>query len=419
MPEEKTAQMVVIGGGISGMTTAIEAAEAGITSVIIEKSPYLGGRVAQLNKYFPKLCPPYCGMEINFRRIKQNSKISYYTMSEVESVSGSEGNFTVKVKINPRLVNSKCTACNKCVEVCPVERTNLFNFGLDKTKAVYLPHDMAFPMRYVIDDTLCTKASCAKCAAVCKYDAIDFDMKPETVEIKTQSVVYATGWNPYDAKKMDNLGFGKVKNAVTNMMMERMASPNGPTKGKIVRPSDKKEPKTVAFVQCAGSRDINHLAHCSAICCMASLKQATYLREQYPDSNVFIYYIDLRTPGKYEDFLKKIQADENVHMIKGKVAKIEEDPESGDPILTLEDIEGSAKITKKVDMVVLATGMEPAIKSAGNHGLKLDDNGFIDADLQKAGIYSSGVAKRPNDVTNSVQDSTASALRGIQSTVRR
>ncbi|MCG6553924.1 MAG: heterodisulfide reductase subunit A, partial [Candidatus Magnetominusculus sp. LBB02] len=361
-------------------------------------------------------------LEINFKRIKQNPKISVYTMAEIESVSGSEGNFNVKIRINPRYVNAKCTACGECVKVCPIERSNSFNFGIDKTKAIYLPHELSYPMKFAIDASpgVCPGKSCSKCVPACKYNAIDLDMKAEIVEIKASSVVYATGWNPYDATKMDNLGFGKVKNVITNMMMERLAAPNGPTKGNILRPSDNKQAKTVAFVQCAGSRDENHLAHCSSICCMASLKQATYVRESDPDTKAFIYYIDLRAPGRYEDFLKKIQADANVIMIKGKVAKIEEDAETLDPILTVEDIVGGKKVTQRVDMVVLATGMEPSLKSAKDSAsVQLDENGFVDADALVAGMYASGVAKRPNDVTTSLQDATSAALKGIQSAVRR
>ncbi|KJU85351.1 methyl-viologen-reducing hydrogenase subunit delta [Candidatus Magnetobacterium bavaricum] len=410
--------ILVIGGGISGLTTAIEAAEAGYNTIIVEKNPYLGGRVAQLNRYFPKLCPPYCGLEINFKRIKQNPNIKFYTMAEVDSVSGTEGNFSVQLKINPRFVNAKCTACNKCVEVCPVERPNSFNFGMDKTKAIYRPHEMSFPMKYVIDSAVCPGTQCSKCVEACKYNAIDLNMKPETVQLNVAGIVYATGWNPYDATKMDNLGYGKVKNVITNMMMERLAAPNGPTKGQIIRPSDSKAVKSVAFVQCAGSRDENHMAHCSSICCMATLKQATYLRDTNPEIKAVMYYIDLRAPGKYEDFLQKIQADNVIEMIKGKVAKIEEDSETADPILTVEDVLGGKKITQQVDMVVLATGMEPAIKGKGT-GAKLDDNGFVIGDGQEAGVYGAGVAKNPNDVMTSLQDATAMALKGIQSTARR
>ena len=411
--------ILVIGGGISGLTTAVEAAEAGYNATIVERNPYLGGRVAQLFKYFPKLCPPYCGLEINFKRIKQNPRVSYYTISEVENISGSEGDFTVNVKVNSRYVNEKCTGCDACVEACPVERSNDFNFGMDNTKAIYLPHDLAFPMRYVIDDKVCKGKECGKCVEACKYGAIDLDMTSKTVELNVGSIVTATGWNPYDATKMDNLGYGEIKNVVTNMMMERLSAPNGPTKGEIKRPSDGKDVHSIAFVQCAGSRDENHLPYCSAICCMASLKQAIYIREKNPESDVYIFYIDLRAPGKYEDFLNKIEADEKVKLIKGKVAKVEEDGDGG-VIVTAEDVVGGGKVNQKVDMVVLAAGMESALKDSNLLStIKTEDSGFAVSEGQTDGVYPAGVASRPNDVTTSVQGATGAALKGIQSLVRR
>jgi len=412
-------EILVIGGGISGITTAVEAAEAGFRATIVEKNPYLGGRVAQLFKYFPKLCPPYCGLEINFRRIKQNPKVSFYTMAEVESISGSEGDFKVTVKVRPRYVNEKCTGCRKCVEACPVERPNDFNFGLDNTKAIYLPHDLAFPAMYVIDDKVCKGRECGKCVDACKYGAIDLDMQSRTVELNVASIVTATGWNPYDATRMDNLGFGRIKNVITNMMMERLAAPNGPTKGEIKRPSDGKAVESIAFVQCAGSRDENHLPYCSAICCMASLKQATYIREKNPESKAYIFYIDLRAPGKYEDFLKRVDADENVQLIKGKVAKIEEDSD-GSPVVVAEDVVNGGKIRQKVDMVVLATGMESALKNSSLLStVKTEESGFAISDGQTGGVIPAGVASRPNDVTTSVQGATGAALKSIQCLVRR
>ncbi|AOS83882.1 heterodisulfide reductase subunit A [Chlorobaculum limnaeum] len=407
--------ILIVGGGISGITTAVEAAEVGYNTVLVEKNPYLGGRVSQLNKYFPKLCPPYCGLEMNFRRIKPNPKITVYTMTEVESVSGQEGNYSVRLKVSPRYVNEKCTVCNACAEACPAERPNEFNFGMDKTKAAYLPHVLSYPMRYVIDRNACKDKSCDKCVKACKYNAIDLDMKPQTIEMKVGSIVYATGWNPYDATRMENLGYGRVKNVITNMMMERLAAPNGPTGGKLLRPSDKKEVKKVVFVQCAGSRDENHLNYCSSICCMASLKQATYIRERVPDAKVVVAYIDLRAPGKYEEFLNKVQSDANVKLVKGKVAKIEEDPSTGGVILEFEDVEGGGKVHERADMAVLATGMEPSVKT--HSMLSIEENGFINGG-SAPGIYSTGVAKRPSDVTTSIQDATGMALKSIQSLVR-
>ena len=278
MTPEVQGNILVIGGGIAGVTAALEAAEAGYDVTIVEKNPYLGGRVAQLYKYFPKLCPPYCGLEINFRRIKDNPRIRFHTMAEVESIAGGPGNFDVKVVRHPRYVNDRCTACNACVAVCPAERRNAFNFGLGKTKAIYLPHEMAFPMKYAIDEAACRLTECAKCVEVCEYGAIDLSMTSTTFTLKAGAIVVATGWKPYDATRIDNLGFGRYPDVITNVMMERLAAPNGPTRGRIVRPSNGAEVQSAVFVQCAGSRDQNHLGYCSGICCLASLKEATYLR---------------------------------------------------------------------------------------------------------------------------------------------
>ncbi|MDI6729806.1 MAG: CoB--CoM heterodisulfide reductase iron-sulfur subunit A family protein [Thermodesulfovibrionales bacterium] len=417
---EKTRGILIVGGGMSGITTAVEAAEVGYEATLIEKNPYLGGRVTQLNRYFPKLCPPNCGLEINFRRIKSNPRVKFYTLAEVEKISGTEGDYDVTIKLAPRFVNERCTACNACVEACPVERPNEFNFGMDKTKAIYLPHDFAFPLRYVIDEKYCKKKECNKCVEACTYNAIDLNMETQSLSLKVGSVVWATGWNPYDATKIDNLGFGKYQNVITNMMMERLASPNGPTKGKILRPSDGKEVSKVAFVQCAGSRDENHLPYCSYVCCLASIKQASYIREQYPDAQVIIFYIDIRTPGRYEKVYLNAQKDEKITFIKGKVAKIEEDPGTKDLTVAAEDALALKKIHEKVDMVVLATGMAPStLESKIPSNIGYDENKFILSDSGVGGMYGIGCARKPLDVYSSVQDATAAALWAIQSLVRR
>lgn len=416
MADRTTGEVLIIGGGISGISAAVEIAEFGHQVTIVEREATLGGRVSASNKYFPKLCPPYCGLEIYYKRIRSNSNIKLMTLAEVEKIDGSVGDFTVSIKVAPRYVNGKCTGCNDCVEACPVERPNDFNYGLNNTNAIYLPHELAFPLRYVIDDRVCPGEECAKCVAACKYDAIELSMKPTELQLHADAVIVATGWKPYDAKKIDNLHFGQYKNVITNTMMERLASPNGPTNGALLRPSDGKKVENVAFVQCAGSRDENHLPFCSSVCCLASLKQTTYIKEYNPEANVYIFYIDLRAPGRNEDFLQAREKEENINLIKGKVAEIQEDPTSGDLIIVAEDIYSQSKYRQTVDMVVLATGMNPTMSdekipfnaSQDKYGFFLDDQ------TSDNGIFFVGCARTPSDVSSCIKDASSVALKALQ-----
>jgi len=413
--------ILVVGGGISGLTAALEAAEVGYEVFLVEKNPYLGGRVAQLNQYFPKLCPPTCGLEINFRRIKENPRIKVLTLSEVESVEGGPGNYTASVKIRPRYVNENCTACNACNEVCQTEIESRFDFGMRTIKGAYLPFELAFPPRFVIDPAVKADTEDAKrVKESCKYDAVDFDMEEKNIQLQVGAIVWATGWEPYDADKLENLAYGKYPNIITNMQMERLASPNGPTKGTVVRPSDDKAPESVAFVQCAGSRDENHLPYCSYICCMASLKQATYVREQYPEAMIYVFYIDMRTPGlRYERFYQKIKEDEKIVFIKGKVAEVN-DAGNGNVTVVAENAVTGEKIHQTVEMAVLATGMQPTaadVKLPAD--LKYTEDGFIVNDTAKGGMYAAGCAYRPLDVVTSNQNATGMAMKAIQTLVRK
>lgn len=410
--------ILVVGGGVSGITATVEAAEVGYEVFLIEKDPYLGGRVARANQYFPKLCAPYCGLEMNFRRIRTNPRIKVFTLAEVENISGKEGGYEVTLKLAPAMVNNNCTTCGKCVEVCPVERPNDFNYGLDKTRAIYLPHSLAFPTKYVIDMQVCPGVECSKCVSACPYNAIDLGMSPKRLNMKVGSIILATGWKPYDATKLDNMGFGKYPNVITNVMLERLAATDGPTHGKIVRPSDGKEVKTIAFVQCAGSRDENHLPYCSSVCCLGSLKQATYVTEKNPDARVFVFYIDIRAPGTLEDFYRRVQGYKNLSLVKGKVAKIEEDPHTKNLTVEADDTFTGRKARETVEMVVLATGIVPTTaetKIPAN--ITYDAYGFIASELP--GIYAAGCSKRPADVGTSVRDATGAALKAIQSIVRK
>ena len=313
--------ILVVGGGFAGLTAAIEAAELGHDVYIVEKTPFLGGRVAQLNKYFPKLCPPSCGLEIQFQRIRNNPRIKFFTLAEVTSLSGTTGNYTAKVTIQPRYTAAHAVDLGFFASALEGETSNEFDFGMSTRKALYKSAPFAFPSRYVLDAEALTASDKAKLAG---NKFVNLNDEPKTIELNVGAIVVATGWKPYDVTNLKNLGAGNVANCITNMQMERLASPYGPTKGKIVRPTDQVAPKRVCFVQCAGSRDQNHLNYCSYICCMASIKQCFYVVESVPDAICDVYYIDLRTPGRYIKTLDKARASGRVNFIKGKVANVEQ-----------------------------------------------------------------------------------------------
>ncbi|MFO7717580.1 MAG: CoB--CoM heterodisulfide reductase iron-sulfur subunit A family protein [Thermodesulfobacteriota bacterium] len=405
--------ILVIGGGFAGITAALEAAEVGHEVYLVEKGPFLGGRVMQLNKYFPKLCPPSCGLEIQFQRIKNNKNITCLTLSEVTAVSGQAGNYEATVKVKPRHTAPNSVDLSGLAAKLKQSVKDDFEFGLASRKALYMDVPFAFPHRYVLEPAALSEEDRA---LLKEHEAIDLAAQEKNVTLNVGSIVVATGWKPYDVTNLETLGAGKLDNCISNMQMERLAAPSGPTEGQILRPSDNAAPKKVAFVQCAGSRDENHLSYCSYICCMASLKQAQYLREQYPDCEVTIYYIDLRTPGRYENFSKKILDDPKVHAVKGKVADVELDVSGEDVWVTVEDAVSGSKGQEKYDMVVLATGMQPSL--AGEKlpfALQLDEEGFVTGDEQ--GIFAAGCAKQPLDVMKSAQSATGAAMQAIQ-TVR-
>lgn len=401
--------VLVVGGGISGITTAVELAEAGQEVVLVEKQAYFGGNVVKMSRYFPKLCPPTCGLEINFRRIRQNPRIKYFTSSTIQEISGKRGNFSVRIKTDAQFVTNNCTACGKCTEVCPEERPDEFNYNLSKTKAIYLPFEMAFPMKYSIDGDFCKMEDCNRCVEVCDYNAIDFSTKQEEQVIEVKSIVFATGWHNYDASKLENLSYSLSENVLTNVEFERLLALNGPTGGNVKKPSDQLEPDEIAFVQCAGSRDENHLPYCSAVCCSATLKHALTVIEKSPKTKVKIFYIDLRVAGRNEDFLEKVKQEKNIALIKGKVGKVNPNPENGKLELVAEDIEQGVKRTCETDMVILATGIVPNKPFAG---LRTNSAGFLNN--QKEGILAVSCSKNPMDVSSSVKDATAAALNAIQ-----
>lgn len=405
--------LLVVGGGIAGITAAVEAAEVGKDVILIEREHYLGGRVVQLHRYFPKICPPGCGLEINFRRIRQNPKITVLTGAVATKIDGKSGAYTAEVNVEPRYVTEACTNCGDCVEPCDVEVDDQFNFGLTKSKAIRLANDNPYPNRYFIDSTAVNDPNMKKLVDICPAKAIDLDMKAETVTIEAKSVIYSTGWEPYDASKLEGLNFDVLPNVVTNMMFERMTSVAVNNEAKVVRPSDGSAVNSIAFVQCAGSRDRNHLPYCSAICCMASLKQTRYVRDQYQDAEIHVFFIDARTPGRWEDFYQNVQDDTKTIMHRGKVGKIEDAGNGNVTVIAENTLTGKLeKIT--VEMAVLATGMVPNAKSTKPViQSRQDEFGFI----WPGGVIAAGVATGPKDVAGSNQDATAAVARAMQDMV--
>src|SRR5574340_627732 len=376
--------VLVVGGGIAGLTAALEAAEAGREAILIEKEAFLGGRVARMRHYFPKLCPPSCGLEINFKWLKANPRVTVITRATLEKVAGAPGNFDVTVRIAPRYVTPACTGCGDCVAACP-------------TGALKSPEPVAYPARHAIERERC-KDGCSACVTACKYGAIDLNEQEESRTYNVGAVIAATGWKPYDAARL-NLGFGKFPNVVTNVMVDEAASA-----GSLVRPSDGRAPKTVAFAQCAGSRDENHLPYCSAVCCAATLKQSTY----FDGAKVTVFYIDVRTMGRLEDFYNRVSP--NVELIKGKAGKVEEDPETHDLLVTAEDVMGGKKITRRVEMLVLATGIVTQAEGLPAEFVR-GEFGFLESG---AGLIAAGCAQRPGEVSTTTESATAAVLKAMR-----
>jgi quinone-modifying oxidoreductase subunit QmoA len=283
-------------------------------------------------------------------------------------------------------------------------------------KVAYLPHAMAYPQRYVLDPAIVDTPDADKAKAACKYGAIDLTLQEETIELKVGAVIWATGWQPYDAARIQPYGYDRFANVITSVEFERLADPHGPTGGKILRSSDGKEAKDVAFIQCAGSRDENHLRHCSRICCMASLKQTSYVREAWGEQGrSTIYYIDIRAIDRFEDFYAKVRADTTVKFVKSKVARITEDRKTGDVVLHGVDTEGYHRYETRHDLAVLAIGMEPSVNAAAIPAeIVADSSGFIESSPEGSGLFGAGCATNALDVNRSVQSATAAALRAIQ-----
>lgn len=423
-----TKRALVIGGGIAGIQTALDIADAGYEVDIVEKEPTIGGKMARLDKTFPTLDCSACILTPKMVDAAQNEKITLYTYSEVESVKGFVGNFSVTIKKKPRYIDeTKCTGCAECSAKCPSKKgKNEFNCGLNNRSAIYIPFAQAIPNLAVIDPNQCLKlknGKCGLCEKVCSAKAIDYTQKPEFIEKQYGAIVVATGFNPIDANKFGEYDYPNNPDVVTSLELERIMNAAGPTGGKLVKMSDGSHPTDITFIQCVGSRDISGRGkcYCSKICCMYTAKHAMLIRDKYPDINVRVFYIDVRTPGKnFDEFYRRAVEDYGVEYIKGQVGKVYN--KDGRIAVSGIDLITNERITVETDMVVLATAIEPdksARAIASMLTASIDTNDFLTEAHPKlrpvesptAGIFLSGVCQGPKDIPETVSQAGAAAVK--------
>ena len=421
---------LVIGGGIAGIQTALDIAEAGYKVDIVEKTPSIGGRMSQLDKTFPTLDCSACILTPKMVEAAAHENITIYTYSEVEKVTGFVGDFHVEIRKKARSVDmSKCTGCGVCQEKCPSKKApNEFNRGLDKRSAIYTPFAQAIPNVPVIDREHCIKfktGKCGVCAKVCQAGAIDYEQKDEIITENYGAIVVATGFDTIKLDKYDEYAYSQSPDVITSLELERIMNAAGPTKGHLERMSDHRAPKSMVFIQCVGSRcaDNRGKSYCSKICCMYTAKHAMLIRDKYPDVDVTVFYIDVRTPGKnFDEFYRRAVEEYGVHYIKGQVGKV---APQGDKLLVQGvDLLDNKRILMETDMVVLATAIEPnpdVRKIATMLTASIDTNNFLTESHAKlrpvesptAGIFLSGVCQGPKDIPETVAQAGAAAVKVV------
>jgi len=423
-----TKRALVIGGGIAGIQAALDIADAKIPVVLVEKSPSIGGKMAQLDETFPTLDCAQCILTPKMVDVLNHPFIELMTYSEVTELQGYVGNYKAVIKKKASYVNFKtCTGCGACWQKCPVKVPNEYNMLLDKRKAIYSPFPQAVPNKPVIDAPHCTRmlkgpGKCEICAKVCEKGAVDFDMKDEYVEREIGAVVVATGYQLWDPKPYEEYGVGRYKDVITSLEFERMVSSNGPSNGVPFRPSDGEVPKEVVFIKCVGSRDESKgISYCSKICCMYSAKHAILLHHKVPDSHAYIFFMDVRASGKgYEEFWKRTMTETGASYLRGRVSKIYQKGKK--LIVRGEDGQIGQTVEIEADMVVLANAVYPqkdAPDIARMLGISYDKYGFFSeahpklrpVETAKAGIYLAGCAQAPKDIPETVSQASACAAK--------
>lgn len=421
---------LVIGGGIAGIQTALDIADAGYQVDIVEKSPSIGGRMSQLDKTFPTLDCSACILTPKMVEAASHENINLYTYSEVEKVSGFVGDFQVDIRRKARSVDmSKCTGCGVCSEKCPSKKNKSeFNRGLDNRSAIYTPFAQAIPNVPVIDRSQCTMfktGKCGVCAKVCPSGAVDYSQEDEIITESYGAIVVATGFDIINLDQFGEYGYDRYPDVITSLEFERLTNAAGPTKGHLERLSNHQHPKSVTFIQCVGSRgqSCRDKSYCSKICCMYTAKHAMLIRDKYPDVDVQVFYIDVRTPGKnFDEFYRRAVEEYHVSYIKGQVGKISES--NGRLLIQASDLLDNRQIKMETDLVVLAAAIEPepsVRKLATMLTASIDTNNFLTEAHPKlrpvesptAGVFLSGVCQGPKDIPETVSQAGAAASKVI------
>ncbi|MGB9676335.1 MAG: FAD-dependent oxidoreductase, partial [Candidatus Bathyarchaeales archaeon] len=420
-------KVLVIGGGVAGIQAALDLADTGYEVYLVEKEPSIGGMMARIDKTFPTMDCSICILAPKMSDVGHHPKIELLTNSEVVDVKGYIGNFHVKILKKPRYVTKDCSACGECAKVCPVTAPNEFDTGLAMRHAIYTPFAQAVPATYTIDMNLCLNKEgiivCDKCIRACERQAINFDMKPETVEIDVGTIIVATGADVFDPSTLPNYGYGKYSNVITSLEFERLINAGGPSGGHLIRPSDKQIPKRVAFVQCVGSRsNRNERQYCSNVCCMNTIKDSLLIKEHWPETEIYVFYVDIRAYGKgFEDLYRRAR-EEGVKFIRGLPAEIIEDEKTRNLWLIGENTLQKELYKINVDMVILSVGLEPRKDSEIIQRLlslsRTQYGFFLEAhpklrpvDAATGGIFFAGCAEAPKDIKDSVTQASAAAAR--------
>ncbi|MBS3897945.1 MAG: CoB--CoM heterodisulfide reductase iron-sulfur subunit A family protein [Dethiobacter sp.] len=421
-----TRRALVIGGGIAGIQAALDIADTGFEVDLVEREPSLGGRMAQLDKTFPTLDCSACILTPKMVDVAQHEKIRLFTYAEVEKVEGYLGNFTVTIRHRARSVDlQKCTGCGECLAKCPAKVASEFEEGLVQRRAIYTPFPQAVPNKPAIDRAHCrffTTGKCKVCQKVCPADAIDYEMEDRLLTNGYGAIVVATGFDTHKLNDYGEYAYGKHPDVLTSLEFERLLNASGPTGGKILRPSDGKAPKTVAFIQCVGSRDkAKGNSYCAKICCMYTAKHAILLSEKVPGSKAFVFYIDVRTAGKdYEEFYTRAYEECGASYIKGNVSKVF--PEGEKLLVRGVDVLSGALVELLVDMVVLAVSVDAradAKELAKKLAVTVNEHKFFTeahpklrpVDTQTAGIFLAGVCQGPKDIPETVAQASAAAVK--------